>query len=290
LNRTTPRNLICAILLLVVLATACDTTVVTVTQLPPSFTLVGSEPTTAPPTEAPLTPLPTRDTEAVQDIAIPLGFGAQKGFWQVLFTAPTGSRDASTYVGGLDIVLARAINNTRRTLDIAAFEFNNPVLTKAVLDARVRGVVVRMVTDDEHGFNDKESTVPQLVAAGIPVTTDGRSALMHDKFMILDSQVVWTGSWNYTINDTYRNNNNAIAIRSQKFVQDYQTEFDEMFLRNQFGLWPDLTIQYTFRQSDSERYTHSGLLWLGRQSESGHLRRAQSGAALNRLYGLLVYL
>jgi phosphatidylserine/phosphatidylglycerophosphate/cardiolipin synthase-like enzyme len=190
---------------------------------------------TTPPSDALLTPLPTRNTDAVEEISIQQGYGARKGFWQVLFTAPTGSRDDSTYVGGIDTQLALAINNTRRALDIAAFEFNNPVLTQAVLAARARGVAVRMVTDDEHGFNDADSTIPQFVAAGIPVVTDGRKALMHNKFMILDSQVVWTGSWNYTINDTYRNNNNALAIRAQKVVQDYQAEFDEMFLGNQFG-------------------------------------------------------
>jgi len=38
---------------------------------------------------------------------------------------------------------------------------------------------------------------------------------MHDKIMILDSTRVITGSWNYSVNDTYRNNNNALVITSQ---------------------------------------------------------------------------
>lgn len=232
--------------LLMIAIAACDTTLPsspptptttfptdTPTTILPTSTPLSTLPTTTP--DVLLTPLPTRNSDAVEEITVQQGFGARKGFWQVLFTVPTGSRDASTYVGGIDTQLALAINNTRRTLDIAAFEFNNVVLTEAVLAARARGVAVRMVTDDEHGFNDADSTIPQLVAAGIPVVTDGRSALMHNKFMILDSQVVWTGSWNYTINDTYRNNNNALAIRAQKVVQDYQTEFDEMFLNGQFG-------------------------------------------------------
>jgi phosphatidylserine/phosphatidylglycerophosphate/cardiolipin synthase-like enzyme len=53
--------------------------------------------------------------------------------------------------------------------------------------------------------------------------------------MILDGATVWTGSWNYTINDTYRNNNNALVLRSQQAVSNYQTEFDEMFSQGQFG-------------------------------------------------------
>ena len=149
---------------------------------------------------------PTAPTGSVVPIPVGQGFGASKGFWQVYFTAPTGSRDATTYRGGLDDVLAAQIDQVQQTLDIAAYEFNSPALTQAILAAKNRGVRVRIVTDDDDGLGDDETTLNQFVAAGIPVVTDNRSALMHDKFMILDSTVVWTGSWNYTINDTYRNN------------------------------------------------------------------------------------
>lgn len=198
-----------------------------------------ARPTTASATRAPSggsTVVPTvASGVGVTQISIPLGYGAQKGFWRVFFTAPTGSRDPSTYVGGIDTQLAADIAKVQRTLDIAAFEFNNVVLTQAVLDAKSRGVVVRMVTDDDSGLNDRDTTIGQFVAAGIPVVDDSRSALMHNKFMILDSSTVWTGSWNYTINDTYRNNNNALALRSRNAVSDYQTEFNEMFEQKQFG-------------------------------------------------------
>ncbi len=201
----------------------------------PGSTQISATTPNQPATTAPgLTPAVTTSS-GVSQISIPLGFGAQKGFWQAFFTAPTGSRDFATYVGGIDTQLVAALNNVRSTLDIAAFEFNNVVLTEAVLAAHQRGVRIRMVTDNEHGLNDRDTTIGQFVAAGIPVVDDGRSALMHNKFMILDSTVVWTGSWNYTINDTYRNNNNALSIRSQQAVQNYQAEFNEMFEQRRFG-------------------------------------------------------
>ncbi len=201
----------------------------------PGSTQISTVTTNQPATTAPgLTPAVTT-SGSVTSISIPLGFGAQKGFWQAYFTAPTGSRDPATYIGGIDTQLVTALNNVRSTLDIAAFEFNNVVLTEAVLAAHQRGVRIRMVTDNEHGLNDRDTTIGQFVAAGIPVVDDGRSALMHNKFMILDSTYVWTGSWNYTINDTYRNNNNALSIRSQQAVQNYQREFNEMFEQRRFG-------------------------------------------------------
>lgn len=194
----------------------------TITQTPPAGTI------------PPGTPV-ANNPAGVQPVSIPQGFGAQKSFWQVFFTAPTGSSDRSRYVGGIDGPLAAAINGAQRTLDIAAFEFNNPVLTQAVLDAVQRGVTVRMVTDNEHGLEDDDSTVRQLIDAGVQVVDDARSALMHNKFMIIDSLVVWTGSTNYTVNDVYRNNNNMLSLRSRRAVETYQAEFDEMLIERQFG-------------------------------------------------------
>jgi phosphatidylserine/phosphatidylglycerophosphate/cardiolipin synthase-like enzyme len=96
-------------------------------------------------------------------------------------------------------------------------------------------VVVRVVTDDHDGLGDSLTTLHQLEAAKIPIVTDNRSALMHDKIMIMDSTYIVTGSWNYSINDTYRNNNNALVIASPAAVQDYQAEFNEMFVDKKFG-------------------------------------------------------
>jgi phosphatidylserine/phosphatidylglycerophosphate/cardiolipin synthase-like enzyme len=186
---------------------------------------------------------------AVSVINVPQGFGAQKSFWQVYFTAPTGSRDPKTYVGGIDTQLVAAINGVKSTLDIAAYQWDLQSVTDAVLAAKNRGVQVRMVIDDEFTIKDPDSTINQLINAGIPTVSDQRSAFMHDKFMILDSTTVWTGSWNYTINDTYRNNNNALVLRSQKVVQDYQTEFNEMFINKKFGpTSPSNTPNVSFTQ------------------------------------------
>ncbi|MCC6804649.1 MAG: phospholipase [Anaerolineae bacterium] len=209
-------------------------------------------PTNTPiPTDTPTPPTAT-PVSAVTAIPVAQGFGASKGFWQVYFTAPTGSRDTTSYVGGIDAILAGYIDQVAHTLDIAAYEFNSPALTTAVLAAKARGVRVRVVTDDDDGIGDDDTTLNQLVAAGIPVVDDARSALMHDKFMILDSTTVWTGSWNYTINDTYRNNNNTLALRSRLAVQDYQAEFDEMFINGQFGITsPNNTPREEFTQDDT---------------------------------------
>jgi phosphatidylserine/phosphatidylglycerophosphate/cardiolipin synthase-like enzyme len=206
------------------------------------------------PTAIATTPPPVQETPVawqpgeIQQITLGQGFGAAKDFWQVYFTAPTGSRDPATYHGGVDTVLVQAINEVRGTLDIAAFEWNNPRLTQAVIDAHNRGVQVRMVVDDEHTLEDDRSTINEIIALGVPVVDDSRTGLMHNKFMIMDGTTVWTGSMNYTINGAYRNNNNVLALRSRRAVEAYQRNFNEMFEDRIFGSRTSEDFSTTFNQ------------------------------------------
>ncbi len=228
-----PRSIIATILGGIVLVIAFIISQLTGVDLTGTATVTGVPPTQVVATSVP--PGATAVPGGVTTISIGQGFGAQKGFWQIFFTAPTGSSRSADYVNGIDAPLAASINTAQRTIDMAAFEFNNPVLTKAILDARGRGVTIRMVTDDEHGMEDDDSTIQQLIDAGVQVIDDGRSALMHNKFTIIDSTIVWTGSTNYTVNDVYRNNNNMMSLRSRRAVEAYQAEFNEMFEQKQFG-------------------------------------------------------
>ncbi len=170
------------------------------------------------------------------EVAFPFGRGYRSESWQLYFNHPDASGERDNYHGGLDALLADAIGQTEATLDIAAFELNSEPISRAILEAYQRGVAVRIVTDDEHGLEDGEgSALGDLRAAGISVKDDGRSGLMHNKFMIMDRDQVWTGSWNYTVNGSYRNNNNALVLDDPRAVIAYQAEFEEMFSRGEFG-------------------------------------------------------
>lgn len=171
---------------------------------------------------------------AIGEIELGAGRGFIGDWWQVYFNE-TGS-DPSGYVDGIDVPLVNAIAAVQNTLDIAAFEMNSETIYQAVLAAHQRGVRVRIVTDDKHGLDDeKDDALRDLKAAGIAVVDDNRSALMHNKFMIMDGKIIWTGSWNYTVNGTYRNNNNVLAMENATAAAAYQAEFDEMFTRREFG-------------------------------------------------------
>lgn len=152
-------------------------------------------------------------------------------WFRVYFTDPDGP-NANTYRGGPDTRLAAAIDSARLSVDVAVFDLDLWSVRDALLHAQRRGVQVRLVTDSDNIENEE---VQQLKDAGIPVLGDRRESLMHNKFVVIDRQEVWSGSMNYTVSDGYKNNNNLIRIRSSRLAEDYITEFEEMFTDDKFG-------------------------------------------------------
>ena len=150
----------------------------------------------------------------------------------VFFTDPQYPDNPSDRQGGLDRTLAADITRAQSTVDVAAYDFDLESVAAALVEAHEYGVRVRLVTDSD---NAGEAAVQQLRTAGIDVVEDEQEALMHNKFVVIDERIVWTGSWNLTESGTYRNNNNAVRIVSAKLAENYGAEFAEMFEEREFG-------------------------------------------------------
>jgi phosphatidylserine/phosphatidylglycerophosphate/cardiolipin synthase-like enzyme len=170
--------------------------------------------------------------EVTQPVEAPVeAAGTAEAYYSVYFTDPQYP-DEGAHTGGIDQYLVALIDDAQYSIDAAFFELDLQSVTDALIRAHQRGVQVRIVYDDEHTEDDPQTE--QLLDVGIPGTPDERSAFMHNKFVVIDGQIVWTGSWNLTENGTYRNNNNVIVIRSPELAANYTAEFEEMF-NGQFG-------------------------------------------------------
>jgi phosphatidylserine/phosphatidylglycerophosphate/cardiolipin synthase-like enzyme len=165
--------------------------------------------------------------------------GGGSGDWyDVYFTSatcpPAGERS-----GGIDEIIAADIAQAQQQVDVAAFELESPAMAAALINRHNNGVRVRVVTDSD---NTDRPSIPQLRQNGITVVEDERSALMHNKFVVIDGHTVWTGSMNFTPNDVYCNNNNMVRFQSQRLAANYSAEMDEKFEQGQFGpTSPDAT-------------------------------------------------
>ncbi|MBC7472653.1 MAG: DUF1669 domain-containing protein, partial [Candidatus Sericytochromatia bacterium] len=139
-----------------------------------------------------------------------------------------------------DKFLYSLIASAKTSIDAAIFDIDDPDATNAFIEAKKRGVTIRIVTD---GDNLKDKTDPtkqraateSLKSAGIPVHDDGnRGAFMHDKFIIVDNKWVWTGSYNLTTNAMFRDNNNVVMVNSPELAQNFNAEFKRLFEQGLF--------------------------------------------------------
>jgi phosphatidylserine/phosphatidylglycerophosphate/cardiolipin synthase-like enzyme len=154
-------------------------------------------------------------------------------WYRLYFTSPQYPDKPETRLNTIVDGFVEAINSAQHSLDIAIYQLNLPQVGQAILAARERGVQVRLVTDTDS--LEELDVLIELKQAGLPIVPDDRGAIMHNKFAVVDGQAVWAGSWNFTPNDAYRNNNNAIFIHSPELAANYTAEFEEMFNDHAFG-------------------------------------------------------
>lgn len=125
------------------------------------------------------------------------------------------------------------------TLDGAFYDIQVADVVDAFAAAARRGVRVRLVTDSSY-YADKQgglrAPIQTLQAAGVAVKSRpaSLSGLMHDKFLVLNGQTVWTGSYNISDGGSYADNNNALCLASPGLAAAYEAEFSKLFDREDF--------------------------------------------------------
>jgi phosphatidylserine/phosphatidylglycerophosphate/cardiolipin synthase-like enzyme len=102
--------------------------------------------------------------------------------------------------GGCTAATVRFIGEARKSVRLAAYGLTSNPIGKALVDAKKRGVDVRVVVDKEHDPKRSGSNgIANLLAAnGIPVRVDTAVRIQHNKVVIVDSQSVQNGSFNFT--------------------------------------------------------------------------------------------
>ncbi|MFZ1398988.1 MAG: phospholipase D-like domain-containing protein, partial [Candidatus Promineifilaceae bacterium] len=128
------------------------------------------------------------------------------------FTDNLTATSASTTVTNMEQALLDRLSAATTSIDAALYELDRVSIRDALIAAHNRGVLVRVVTDDDDGYIDNAIHFQALESAGITVVHDNRSSLMHNKFMVIDGQYVWTGSTNLTDNGLTLNHNNSLLF------------------------------------------------------------------------------
>lgn len=101
-------------------------------------------------------------------------------------------------------------------------------IRNALIDAHNRGVDVKVVMEKDN-VNGIGSEYYNLKAAGVSAKWDSNSALMHDKFMVVDGKVLLTGSFNWSTSAVDSNNENLVVIRSTAWANAFKANFQFVY-------------------------------------------------------------
>ncbi|PIY60573.1 hypothetical protein COY95_01075, partial [Candidatus Woesearchaeota archaeon CG_4_10_14_0_8_um_filter_47_5] len=115
--------------------------------------------------------------------------------------------------------LTAALNTSRESIHCAFFELNLPEII-SLLEKKSETQDVKLVVDSLHYDH-----VHNLSFA----RHDNRSALMHNKFCVIDQATLTTGSFNPTERGNFYNNNNLVVVSSSLLAQNYEDEFQELW-------------------------------------------------------------
>jgi phosphatidylserine/phosphatidylglycerophosphate/cardiolipin synthase-like enzyme len=142
---------------------------------------------------------------------------------------------AYAFSGQADIeaILETAVRASTVSVEAAVYGFTLPRVARAFVDARERGVKVRVLVNESHLFTTRVSEELQLLLdKGVELRSlrgVGRYGIMHNKLGIYDGRLVSAGSFNWAVTANNANSENAVFLREPAAVAGYRGYFEWMW-------------------------------------------------------------
>jgi phosphatidylserine/phosphatidylglycerophosphate/cardiolipin synthase-like enzyme len=130
--------------------------------------------------------------------------------------------------GALEHILS-AVNTAKENISFLAYSFTSDELSAALIERANAGVTVKGVFDRDQYHSNSGTKYDTLHNAGLDVWLDGNPRLMHDKVIIIDGQVVITGSYNFSNNAERSNDENTLIIHDPVIAAKYLVEFQQIY-------------------------------------------------------------
>lgn len=122
--------------------------------------------------------------------------------------------------GGCTDAIVKALGKAKTTILIQAYSFTSAPIAKAAVDAHKRGVKVKVILDKSQR-TEKYSSADFLAHAQVTVSIDAKHKIAHNKVMIIDSETVITGSFNFSKSAEEENAENLLIIHNSDLAEKY---------------------------------------------------------------------
>lgn len=172
------------------------------------------------------------------------------------------------YFTSIDKVILKRISDSKSSIKIAMAWFTDERIKEAVIDKKHQNenIDIEILVDD-NDINKQYffSSENQFIKAGIKLFRNKSKRLLHDKFMVIDSELTIMGSYNYT-KKAKRNFENIAIIGDADFCSTYYRRFEflkgESYIDENILLltkYPDfcqklISTYYSFTKKEYKRY------------------------------------
>ena len=128
--------------------------------------------------------------------------------------------------------LVQMYDRATRYIFVAVYGLTSPLTVKALVEAKRRGIDVRVVTDRERLEDVKQRTaLSTLREAGIPIKINRHDSLMHLKQAVIDDEINTSGSMNQTTSGNRYNDERLDIIKDHAITVKARDKF--------LSLWND---------------------------------------------------
>lgn len=138
-----------------------------------------------------------------------------------------------THVDDIQSIILLKINNAEDFIDVAMYMFTDFVLASALVEARERGIEIRIYLDRSQ-VTARYTQSKYLVQNAVDIRISSNNYIMHNKFAIIDGELLITGSYNWTQSANTRNDENLTIIDCIYVIEAYQEQFEKLW--SQFSL------------------------------------------------------
>ena len=122
--------------------------------------------------------------------------------------------------GGATQAVVEALGRAKVSVLVQTYTFTSAPIAKALVEAHQRGVRVEIILDKSQR-GQQYSSADFVAHAGIPTLIDAAHAIAHNKVIVIDSQVVITGSFNFTTAAERQNAENLLVIHDTALAARY---------------------------------------------------------------------
>lgn len=130
-------------------------------------------------------------------------------------------------------LIVNTIKKSKSSIHLQAYSFTSAPIAHAILDAKKRGVDVKVILDKSQ-FSANYSASKFLLNQDIPVWKDQKVAIAHNKVIIIDSITVITGSFNFTKAAQERNAENVLIITDTNLAQKYLENWNKRMVVSEY--------------------------------------------------------